>query len=43
MDGIHISSEEGCDDGNHINSGDGWTNLGVVEDKWDWNDDILLK
>ena len=43
MDGIHIASEEGCDDGNNINTGDGWSNAGIVDPKWIWIDDILLK
>ena len=43
MDGIHIASTEGCDDGNSIDTGDGCTNSGIVEDKWDCQDDVLLK
>ena len=43
MDGIHIASTENWDDGNSIDTGDGCTNSGIVEDKWDCEDDILLK
>ena len=43
MDGIHIASEEGCDDGNNVDVGDGWSNAGIVDPKWIWVDDILLK
>ena len=43
MDGIHIASTEGCDDGNSIDTGDGCTNAGTVEDKWDCQDDVLLR
>ena len=43
MDGIHVAGEEGCDDGNNIDSGDGWTNSGVVENGFIWTDDILQK
>lgn len=43
MDGIHISPEEGCDDGNSVDVGDGCSNSGIVEDKWDCQDNILQK
>jgi cysteine-rich repeat protein len=43
MDGIHISPEEGWDDGNNVDVGDGCTNSGVIEYKWDWVNDILQR
>jgi cysteine-rich repeat protein len=43
MDGIHVSPEEGWDDGNSLNLNDGCTNSGIVEYKWDWVDDLLQR
>jgi cysteine-rich repeat protein len=41
MDGIHVSPEEDWDDGNYVDVGDGCTNSGTIEYKWDWVDDLL--
>jgi cysteine-rich repeat protein len=43
MDGIHMSPEEGWDDGNSLNLNDGCTNSGIIEYKWDWVDDLLQR
>ena len=42
-DGIHMNGVEQCDDGNIIDSNDGCTNQCIIENKWNWIDDILFK
>lgn len=40
-DGIRITGFEDWDDGNTVNSGDGCTNLCIIEPKWSWEDNLL--
>ena len=42
-DGIHISINEECDDGNTVDLNDGWGNTCTIENKWSWRDDVLQK
>jgi cysteine-rich repeat protein len=42
MDGIRVSPEEECDDGNS-NNADGCANSGIIMPKWTWTDDMLQK
>ena len=43
MDGIRVNGIENWDDGNNIDTGDGWTNSGTIENKWIWNDNLLQR